>query len=261
MGNREIRDIRPNEYNRVLQFIKKDNARNYFIRLGLEGDKDVYKRIIGEVDESNNLKALLFKRKSGNLQFYGETGYNVEGFSKHISHMEFKSLISPSSYCDNFLNRGLFASYKEGAFIGKLSKENKIDREDNIECIKKLTVDDLDNIVKLYKKVFNGFTSKEIMKEKLKTKRGRGYCIYHNKELISVAQSEFEDNDSAVVVGVATDPKFQKKGLASKCLKILSNELQNEDKDIYLQYDNKDAGKIYEKLGFIVVDRVRHYFK
>ncbi|MDF2841107.1 MAG: putative acetyltransferase, partial [Clostridia bacterium] len=63
----------------------------------------------------------------------------------------------------------------------------------------------------------------------------------------------------AIIVGVGTAAAFQGKGLATKCLKVLCSQLLREGKDLYLQYDNMNAGRIYEKLGFQPIDMIRYY--
>ena len=256
-----IRKLEESEYDRVLNFIKEDNARNYFIRLGFESKKTVYEEIIGEFDKEDNLKAVLLKRKSGNLQFYAKENFNIDGFSEYISKMDFSSLISPSSYCDKFLNKGLFSKVKDGAIIARLSVDNKMMLNNSISEVETLKVLDLDEVVNLYEQVFTGFTSKSVMKEKLLSNRGRGVCIRKNGKIVSIAQSEFEDLKSAIIVGVATEPELQGLGLGSKCLEVLCNQLLEEGKDLYLQYDNMDAGRIYERIGFKPIDKVKHYIK
>lgn len=256
-----IREITRLEFDKVYDFIKKDSARNYFIRLGFDSNKAVYDKIFVELDERCNLGAVLLKRKSGNLQFYAKNTFDVDTFSQIMRKLDFKSLISPSSYCDEFLGKGIFTDYKNGAIIAKLSLEGTSIEYENHSEVRPLQINDLDKVVDLYKKVFNGFSSKSVMEEKLKLKRGRGICIYRDDELISVAQSEFEMKDSAIIVGVATDPEYQGMGLASKCLNILCSQLVEEGKDLYLQYDNMDAGRIYERIGFKPIDQVKHYIK
>ncbi len=67
--------------------------------------------------------------------------------------------------------------------------------------------------------------------------------------------------DAAVIVGVATSKDYRCKGLATECLQVLCSRFLKEGKDLYLQYDNLEAGKIYERLGFRNVDQVIHYRK
>lgn len=256
-----IRELSKEEYIKAHQFALNDVARNYFILLAFENKKPFYHQIIGEWDENEQLKAMLLKRKSGNMQFYAKGDFNIEGFSKWIRDMEFKALISPCSYCDKFLDKGLFTSVKEGAIIAGLTLENFYRAEQKNYKIEYLTLSDLDEVVRLYEKAFTSFSTKEVMIERLAGGRGRGLCIRMNGEIVSVAQSEFETDKAALIVGVATKPGFQRRGLAMSCVWELSRRLLEEKKNVFLQYDNMDAGRIYSKIGFIPVDQVKHYIK
>ena len=249
-----------NESALIREFVRKDSARNYFIRLAFENKSNVYTDIYHEIDGNGNIIGALFRRKSGNLQFYGDDNCDFYGFSEIIKNLEFHSLIGPSSYCDKLNINGLFQRIKEGAFISKLNFKLFDDRDDFSKC-RNLNICDLDEIVEIYESVFKNFSSKETMKIKLENKRGRGIVLESDNKIISVAQSEFEESNSSLIVGVATRKDFMKKGYASKCLKRLIADLSNEGKDIFLQYDNLDAGKIYKQLGFEVIDRVKFYYK
>ena len=252
-----IKEVCKEEYHSIYKFAQRDIARNYFILLGLKSDKGVYEKIYGEYNEGK-LQAILVKRKSGLLQFYAINKFDVDGFSEIISSFEHRGMISPKSYSKEFLNKGIFELEKKGAYISKLIKK-EFDRSFKLtQDIREIEVDDLDEIVKLYRQAFNSFSPKKVMREKLKTGRGRGVCIERDGKIISVSQTDFEMEDEAVIVGVATKINFRHNGLATECLQVLCEKLIKEGKDIYLQYDNLQAGKIYEKLGFREIDRVLH---
>jgi len=140
-------------------------------------------------------------------------------------------------------------------------KNDKVSVKENQYNIRSITVADLDSIINIYRGVFDSFAPKRIMEEKLICKRGRGVCIEIDGEIVSVAQTDFETKDAAVIVGVATDKKYQGLGLATHCMKYLCSTLQNEGKDLYLQYNNLDVEPLYNKLGFRKFDRIVHYFK
>lgn len=255
-----IKEIPPNDYHIIKGFVEKDIARNYFILLGLTSKKQVYDKVYGEYRD-DGLKAILFRRNSGTLQFFAPDEFNRDGFINLISTLEYDGLIGPRSYCDKLLNKGLFSSSEEGAYISKLDKEYKMEPPNNKNKIRKITADDLDDIEKLYKEIFKSFSPKEVMVEKLNNNRGRGVCIEKCGEIISIAQTDFEIKDAAVIVGVGTSKDYRCKGLATECLQFLCSDLLKENKDLYLQYDNIEAGKIYERLGFSKIDQVFHYRK
>lgn len=255
-----IREILKEKYNQLYEFLQEDIARNYFILLGLLSKKEIFEIIYVEF-HGDTLVAALFKRKSGTLQFYAPSDFDIDGFVMIMSKLEFNCLIGPKSYCDLFLHKGVFSIVKDEGYISKLNRESAIFPIEGKLSIKELMVEDLDKVVKLYDDVFHSHSPKEAMEEKINLGRGRGFYIEANGELISVVQTEFETKHVAVIVGVATNKYHRNKGLASELLKHLINCLLSEGKDIYLQYDNLDAGRIYEKIGFKVIDYISHYYK
>lgn len=255
-----IVEIEKGKYGSIRKLMENDVGRNYFILLGLTSKKEIYDKIYGEY-HGEELKAVLFKRKSGTLQFYAPGKFDENAFVELISSLEYKSLIGARSYCDKFLDKGIFSSSEDGAYISKLDRDYKIKPFEIRSKIRDINLDDLDEIVELYKKVFKSFSPKEVMEEKLMSKRGRGICIEKDEKIISLAQTDFETSEAAVIVGVATSPDHKFKGLATECLKLLSSRLLNEEKNIYLQYDNLEAGKIYERIGFKAIDQVMHYIR
>lgn len=255
-----IREIPFNEYNLVYKFAEKDIARNYFILLGLKSEKPVFNKIYGEYIDGE-LIAILLKRISGIIQFYAPGEFNKDEFIKLISTLEYKGLIGPRSYCDKLFHKDIFRFTKDGAYISKLEKNSKILPFETSYNMREIRVEDLDEIVELYKEVFTSFAPKSIMEEKLKSKRGRGICIEENGEILSVAQTDFEIDGATIIVGIGTREKHRHKGMATQCLQKLCKDLLGEGKDLYLQYDNLEAGKIYERQGFKIIDQVVHFSK
>lgn len=237
-----IYQITKDRYGEVYDFISRDFAKNYFIALGMINDS--FAKIY--VDEDEKIRGALFIRKSGNLQFSGEF-CDIHAFSELIERLDFNQLIGAKSYCEP-LNLELV---KEGAIIDVLEKS---DYHSQVFIAKPLGQDQIESVVDLYKKVFEGYPKAEFMKEKLKQKRGIGFYI-GEETIQSVAQTDF----SNIIVGVATDPLFQKRGLASQCLHAVITKSFESEKRLFLQYDNPKAGKLYRRLGFKYYDQVMHY--
>lgn len=254
-----IREILEVEKNIVLEFAKQDVIRNYFILLGLLNKKTVYDKIYGEFIEGD-LQAILLKRKSGTLQFYSTKNFdfNIDAFKDIILKLNAHSMIGAGSYCSRFFERGVFSISKDGAYIAKLEKKDRKIGVKNKYKARIVRIDDLEKIVELYKTTFPSFAHKDVMEEKLRTKRGRGILIEEDGQILSVCQTDFETEDSAVIVGVATKKSYRNRGLATSCLQVIIETLAEDGKDLYLQYDNVKAGQIYKKLGFKVIDQIVH---
>ncbi|UAL50293.1 GNAT family N-acetyltransferase [Bacillus sp. CMF21] len=68
--------------------------------------------------------------------------------------------------------------------------------------------------------------------------------------MVSTAGVFIESSRTAIIVGVATPPVHRRKGYASEVIRAICQKLANEEKAIYLFYNNPDAGKLYKQLGF-----------
>jgi predicted GNAT family acetyltransferase len=55
---------------------------------------------------------------------------------------------------------------------------------------------------------------------------------------------------TAIVIGVATLPKYRNQGYATKVLYKLCSDAINAGKVLYLFYSNPVAGSVYRKIGF-----------
>lgn len=256
-----IKRLKDSEHIELKQFLKKDIARNYFTLLGISSENSPYKSIFGEFTKEGDLKAVLFLRKTGLLQFYAVGSFDLEGFSSILRDLDYNGMIAPSSYSNGFLEAGIFSRVEPGAYISKLNKDIRIGPSKHQYSIKDLTIEDLDEVIEIYQECFKSFAPKDVMKKKLSSGRGRGVVLEEEGKILSLAQSDFETSDGALIVGVATRKDYWKRGLATHCLEELIEILQEEEKDLYLQYDNLEAGKIYERLGFEVIDQVMHYKK
>lgn len=241
-----IRKATASDWEAIWTFVERDIARNYFIALSLIRGRETYKDIYIE-----DQKGILFHRISGNLQFINYGKASLELFNELISELEFEKLIGPQSMCQGL---DLELDY-EGAIISALDKIRYHTTMD-FSKTERVDVADLEAIEELYSQLFTGYPKMSYMKDKLLSYRGIGYLIKADK-LVSVAQSDF----GCLIVGVATDRNHQHQGYATLCLNALINEMFETHDTVYLQYDNPNAGRLYESLGFRPIDQVIHYKK
>lgn len=253
----------------LLGYAYEDLGVNYFILLGLSISKMVYEEVYyfyTEKDTDQSPQVILLKRRSGNLQLMcrRETcDKDVIDDIRHVlSTLTFKELITSQQHVKTLGIEDLFNHKEDGALIACAKKINPMSSMKTKDFnIKNIGPDDVDAIEILYKKVFDSFTPPQIMVDKLKDKRGRGVAIYENEDLVAVAQTDFETSDGAIIVGVATDPDRQHKGYGYGVMSALCKPLISEGKALYLHYNNPIAGKLYEKMGFVIVDQIGHYRK
>lgn len=109
-------------------------------------------------------------------------------------------------------------------------------------------------IIGLFDKIpeFQGNNDVEEYSQTLKDGSRKTTILKVNNKIVSTASSTAETKDSAMIIGVATEPddRFRKNGFASACVSLLVKELNSKGKSACLFYDNPAAGSIYKKMGF-----------
>ena len=75
-------------------------------------------------------------------------------------------------------------------------------------------------------------------------------CVKLNGELVSCAMTAAECEYSAIISGVACVSVKRKSGAGKSVVLTLSNELKNENKDVYVIALNSSAEGFYEHIGF-----------
>lgn len=253
-----IQLISQDRYIELSRLLTGDSARCYFVRLGLV-KPDTFRSVYAEFGEAGELKGLLCLRLSGVLQFYAPGPYDVPGFAALMNALTWTYLISPQACCAPLIATGMFSKVDPMAWIARLDALRGGD--ETTETLEILTAADLPAVDALYDRVFDHHMPLAQVREKLAVGRGRGVVIRREGSIAAAAQSEFEEAENALIVGVATAQEYRRLGLAESCLRSLCRELLAEGKGLWLQYDNPEAGKLYEKLGFVVEDRVMYCWK
>ncbi|NLK12092.1 MAG: ribosomal protein S18-alanine N-acetyltransferase [Candidatus Phytoplasma sp.] len=119
--------------------------------------------------------------------------------------------------------------------------------------IKKITIENLEDIVNLEKKHLNQTLGYDFLNQELTT-NPYTYMIGYEKEkkLIGYLSARiFEEN--AEILNIVVEKEFQKQGIGTKLLQTLINEVEKRKiKSIILEVraSNHNAQKLYQALGF-----------
>lgn len=259
----------------------KDTAKNYFVCYSINNHQSY--AAVWQLKEDDKPIIGVFLRKTGIVQIIQEPGIIIENYKDDLALLLGKTPWKQAFVTTplKMLIQGMQVESRvhDGAFIAactpkqyrprillseKLAKNglSNIDLTVNGLTIKELTIDDLDDVIAIYLEVFKGFASYDYMVEKLKSGRGRAFGGYADGNLVTVAQSDYECSDTAIVVGVATRIAAQGKGFGRICFEHLCNQLILKDKKtLYLQYDAPIAGALYKSLGFEIVEQIFHVEK
>src|SRR5690554_415565 len=253
-----IERLEKDRWDSIIPELMEHTVENYFNLLGLLSKKPIYRDIYIQRNDEGRIVSYLFHRLSGTIKFYARGDYDTAELSEFMEKLDFKKLIGPFSSTEALEGASLLERGKPITFLCRL--EIPLGPEvGKTRGIRQLGADDLEKVVEVYLEVFKSFASEEVMEEKLRTGRGRAYGLWDGDRLVSVVQTDFEQETSALIVGVATRLNQQGRGFGTVLMSHVIRILHSEGKKIYLEYENPEAGGLYRKLGFTQFDTVMEY--
>lgn len=79
----------------------------------------------------------------------------------------------------------------------------------------------------------------------------RYFVLWENGIIVSQAYTTIESSKYATLGGVVTRDEYRKQGLASLVVSRICEDILKDNKIPNLFYSNDDAGRVYERLGFV----------
>jgi len=181
---------------------------------------------------------------------YSSERMDHAGAAKIIKDFEKAIVLSGKADCIDAIAPHLREITKEEATMHlALLKEPNL--EENDLPIRRATMSDAGELLALLNSIeeFRA-TEEESFLSSLESGTSRRYIVEMDGRIVSTAASTAESSDMAMIIGVATHKDYRKRGLASKVVSKLCSDLLNWGRTPCLFYDNPEAGKIYNRLGF-----------
>ncbi|MGM0396346.1 MAG: GNAT family N-acetyltransferase [Bacillota bacterium] len=255
-----IERLEKSNWQDVVPLLVEHTPENYFNLLGVLSSKPVYRDIYVQRNERETIDSYVFHRLSGTVKFFALGDYDVQELADFLKQLDFRKFIGPATSTIKLEEKGVIENGRTVTYLCELTDSSKVEVED-CTGIRELRLEDLPQVVELYMEVFKSYASEQVMEEKLRTGRGRCYGLWEGNRLLSVVQTDFEQDDSALIVGVATRINKQKMGYGTKLLSHAIKILQVEGKKLFLEYENPEAGGLYKKLGFTEFETIIEYSK
>lgn len=255
-----IRQLFEADREQVMPFLLKQSSLNLFIigdiyNFGFVQD---FQQVWGDFDEVGNVRAVLLRYHQYYLA-YAEGEFNVEGFAQTIQERNDMMILSGGNkVVERFQTcRDLsldWSSTRTFHFAELIEAGELVEENTSLYTLHQITLDDTPQIISLYDQIdeFEIVSNEEErIHQSLQSGATRGYAVKTAEgELIAMARTTSENPHSAMIIGVATHPNYRKQGLASLVMSKLCAEILAEGKKLCLFYDNPEAGKIYQRIGF-----------
>ncbi|MCF6136764.1 GNAT family N-acetyltransferase [Pseudalkalibacillus berkeleyi] len=253
-----IRKLTDKDHEQVMDFLSVEPALNLFIIGDIEnfGYETDFQQLWGEW-QNDRLIAVLLRYKE-NFIPYAKGDFDVKGFAEIVLAAEqFQILSGKEEIIDQF-DPYIPSKQKRSMYFAEITNRSNLEKIQTREEIHVATVDDVEAIFTLRENI-EEFTassaSRDSMVHTIQTNSGRTYFMKDQGKAITSASTTAENSKPAMIVGVCTATNYRNKGLASKCLSALCDDVLKEGKSLCLFYDNPAAGSIYQRLGFNEVGR------
>jgi hypothetical protein len=261
-----IRKLVETDSEKLMEYLKQEAEINLFIIGDIEnyGFSEPFQDLWGDFDEDGEYKAVLLKfRPHFILYTHKPDEYDYTNFSislkeyienRSVGEISGKSVIMDKLY-PLIKPEGREYKRKRSYFVKceKINPEFPINHLDKVEFAK--NDEDLINIAYLLDNKIEEFEGSRDL-DAMKSDFDKGLLnitLIRDEDtgkVVSTATTTAESSYSAMVIAVATDPKFRKKGYASACVYKLTKSLIDRGKTACLFYYNPAAGSIYKKLGY-----------
>ena len=253
-----FKDINPYD---IYEMARERPAINYFICYTFNNHQTYEKG--WTIGERGKVDIAVLLRKTKLIQVLYDPHVNpmdyAEALSQLLSETDWLKAVVTKPVMEAITSASKVSEISKGAIIAACDVgefKGRAVRGHEAYTLRALDEHSIACVLPLYTEVFKGFASLAYMREKLANGRGRALGLFKGEELISVAQTDYESETSAIIVGVATRKAYQGKGLGRYCFESLCEALVSEGKRLYLQYDDPIAGNLYESVGFKMVEHI-----
>ncbi|EFV75426.1 hypothetical protein HMPREF1013_04204 [Bacillus sp. 2_A_57_CT2] len=235
-------------------FLKQQPAENLFIIGDIEayGYEQEFQKVWGEFDESGNLIAVLLKYEENYIPF-AAGDFDARGFAEIMLGDPNLGMMSGLKAVTAKIEPHLSNRIKRKRETYYAKCVEVMDEGIDASAVCQAGPEDAEQLVGLLNSIPE-FSDSAITVERkrrgLKDGSSRSFFITEEGKMVSTASTAAENSLSAMVVGVATDRNYKKKGYATQCMVKLCRQLLSEHKELCLFYDNPAAGTIYKRIGF-----------
>jgi len=252
-----IKTVQVVMHEEVMQFLKVEAAINTMMisqiqRFSYDGMLDVYADIV-----DNEIVGLLTHMQGHYSVYYSNEDFNP---------CHFKDIMMTNKYLQSLSGKVSIVKHFEADFDQAKTRLTNFCQLKSKDLLVKNHLDysiaSIDDAEKIYDFMadiegLNGPSNNiEYIEKRIQANIGRIYMnLDMDGSIRAIAQTTSENDDTALIIGLATRSDLRRKGLMSQCLSMLCSDLIDEGKIACLFYDNPKAGMLYHQLGFEHMDK------
>jgi len=250
-----IRLLTEKDQKSVLEYLYHDLSFNIFPIGDIEtfGFSQNFQKVYGEFDDFDNYLSVFLKYRENGIYYSHLDRFNPEyleifqddPFDFMSGKTEIMAMVRP--FLEEFDHKQMYFCRAKQA----IAKDY-----DNSEIKIASTKEEFERLYDLLAGI-QEFTisrkEKESYVESRMSSQSMGVVLYieEGEKIVATVATTAETTKNAMVVAVATELGYRKKGYASRLmLALMDLYINDKGKELCLFYDNPEAGKIYLRLGF-----------
>lgn len=252
-----IRKLDEKDLSPLMKYLEKDAHLNLFFigDLLADGFDDNIQEFYGYYKEDVLVGAILIYMQSSLHLFADEVGEDLIDFIIDQYHMYPLLNINVGTRTFELLGDrldGIIGEVKKTRLSVYYPNEIEVDTT----LVKRLSKDEISDLLMVQDTIFTGKAEQNFdvrlkrMQETYERDSSWFYGVVVEGGVQAVGTATAFTPNSAMIVAVGTKASQRKKGYASALVKALSDALYKEGKHGVLFYDNPDAARIYERLGY-----------
>ncbi|MGD6968262.1 GNAT family N-acetyltransferase [Rossellomorea vietnamensis] len=242
----------------VIKLFGEDGVHYHFLIDGLkksnyEGDFNVF----GEYQD--NLLVSLLINNYNNISYFSQSDRDISIYKELLRELDYTKLSGPSSFMGKFLPYvhpkadtlsylGVVKNVSESRKLGKPIKVIQTEDEIGMQYDLLLSTNEFTESLPKEKEEYVQNEYKRI-----KETSDRTVYLEVDGKMVSSCATIAEDINSAIIIGVVTNPHYRNKGYGTDILIGLFQMLLEEGKYPYLFYNNPAARSVYKKIGMTEV--------
>ncbi|MDT8336611.1 MAG: GNAT family N-acetyltransferase [Candidatus Izemoplasmatales bacterium] len=251
-----IRILNKQDCSQILNYLYQESTYNIFPIGDIETfgfDKD-FQHVYAEIDNLGNYLSAFLRYRENAIYYSHKLHFNKQYLE--IFKQDSFNVLSGKAELLNILDPYL-TGYKKTQMYFCQAQTIKVLDINNSYNIKQLEsreeCNELFNLLTNIKEfnIYHNNRSNFVEAKLNSLNMGITLFIEKGNHIVSTVATTAETTKSAMVVSVATDIRYRNQGLASiLMIELMKKYITEKKKDLCLFYDNPEAGKIYQRLGF-----------
>jgi predicted GNAT family acetyltransferase len=257
LSNAVVTVLSIREKAKIEDLLNKEPSINGFVLSDVEYEHYAsdFVRLYGQFD-GDDLKSVLMIFKDKIVYYAADDNLPVDCYVQYVKESKVSKLVGKKSLIEKFMPYLEIKGHND-CYVLVMSTLAPPIPDDDLTIKRMTSREEAAKLHDLYMQIeeysFTGLDKEQFIDEQVNLLQNdsiRTFFAEVDGEIVSTATYLNDRPRTAIVIGLATLPKYRNQGYATKVLYKLCSDAINAGKVLYLFYSNPAAGSVYRKIEF-----------